>query len=93
VAEGRNFSLVQNIEIGSGSHPISFSVGTGFLFCVKKSQGRKLMTHLHLVQRLKVREAICFMRRIVCKSLFIIQRFVKQQDFCLLEFNDVWSGR
>ena len=49
----------------------------------------KLMTHLHLMQRLRIREAIYCMRRIVYKALCVIQRFVKQEDFCLLEFNAV----
>jgi hypothetical protein len=48
----RSFSL-QNLQTGSGAHQASYSMGTGFFFL-----GVKLITHLHLVPRLRMSGAI-----------------------------------
>ena len=34
----RDFSFLQNVKTGSGTHPASYSVGTGSLFRVRVSE-------------------------------------------------------
>jgi len=45
------FSLLQNVQTGSGAHPI----GTGDLPPGGNSAGSRVWTHLHLVPRLRIR--------------------------------------
>jgi hypothetical protein len=53
------FSLRHRIQTRSGTHPASYPMGTGGLFPrVQSGRGVKLTTHLHLVPRLRMREAI-----------------------------------
>ena len=58
-AEETGFCLLQNDKIGSGSHTASHSVdGGNFHAGDKAAGGLELVTHLQLVQRLKMRGAI-----------------------------------
>jgi hypothetical protein len=41
-----NFSLLQNAQPGSGTHPVSYSVGTGFFLAAKTAEEPKQNDHL-----------------------------------------------
>jgi len=56
--ETRDFSLLQYVQTGCGTHPASYSVGTVVLSQGSSSRGVNLNTHLHLVSRLRVDGAI-----------------------------------
>jgi hypothetical protein len=54
-----NFSLHHRVQTGSGAHPASYPVGTrGFSPGSKAAGGVKLITHLHLMPRSRMRGAI-----------------------------------
>jgi hypothetical protein len=55
---GKRFSLLQDVQTGSGAHPASYGMGTGVLSWEYSSQGMKATTHLELVTRLKRSTAI-----------------------------------
>jgi hypothetical protein len=57
-ARTRDFSLLQNVRTGSGSHPASCSGGSGVLSRQYIIWGLKLTTYLHLLYRLRVSGAI-----------------------------------
>jgi hypothetical protein len=54
----KRFSLLQDVQTGSGAHPASYGMGTGVLSLGYSSQGMKATTHLKLVTRLKTSTAI-----------------------------------
>jgi hypothetical protein len=52
-----NFSLFHNVQIVSGAHPGSYTMGTGGCFSgVKSGRVVKLTTHIYLAPRLKMVE-------------------------------------
>jgi hypothetical protein len=51
-AAARYFSLLRNVQTGSGAHPTPSSVGTGVLSRGKSGRGVKFTIHLRLVPRL-----------------------------------------
>jgi hypothetical protein len=55
---GKRFSLLQDVQTGSGAHPASYGMGNGFLSWGYSSQGMKATTHLKPVPRLKRSTAI-----------------------------------
>jgi hypothetical protein len=57
-AVAENFFLRHRVQTGSGSHPASYPTGSGALSPGVRGWGVKLTTHLHLVPRLRKREAI-----------------------------------
>ena len=50
----RSFSLLQNVQTGSGAHPTSYIRGTGGLLPGGNSAGSRVWTHHHLVPRLRI---------------------------------------
>jgi hypothetical protein len=50
------FSLLQNVEIVSATHPASYPMGTRVLFLGEKYQSVTLTTHLHLMPRARMME-------------------------------------
>jgi len=56
---GKTFSLLQDMQTGSGAHPASYSMGTKKVLSHGPcNRGVKLTTHLHLVPRLRIGGAI-----------------------------------
>jgi hypothetical protein len=51
-------SVFQNIQTGSGAHPASCSMGTGFFPGGEAAVGVMLTSHLQLVPRLRMNGAI-----------------------------------
>jgi hypothetical protein len=52
--QGHDFSLLHNVQTGSGTHPASYPIGTVCSFSGGKAasgRGVNLTTHLHLVPR------------------------------------------
>jgi len=56
--KGKRFSLLKDVQTGSGAHPASYGMGTGVLSWGYSSQSMKATTHLKLVTRLKRSTAI-----------------------------------
>jgi hypothetical protein len=52
----RFFSLLHDVQTGSGVHPASYTVGTRASFQKLSGRGMKLTTHLHLVPRSRILE-------------------------------------
>jgi hypothetical protein len=53
--QGKDFSLLHNLQTGSDAHPASYTVGTGASFPEGySSRSEKPTTHLHLVLRLRM---------------------------------------
>jgi len=52
--EATNISLLHNVQTGSGAHPTSYSMGTGFISWEQTGGSVKLTTDLHLVPRLRM---------------------------------------
>jgi len=48
LAEAKDFSLLQNVQIGSAAQPASYLTGTKVLYCWWNSQGIMLSIYLHL---------------------------------------------
>ena len=65
----RHFSLLQNVQNGSGTQTASCTTGTGVLSQKKSDRGVKLTSHLLLVLKLGMSGAIHFIL-----SVFIVQR-------------------
>jgi hypothetical protein len=54
----RDFSLLQNVQTGSGAHPVSYSLHTGVLSWGYSGWGMKFTTHQCLVLRLRMSGAV-----------------------------------
>jgi hypothetical protein len=54
IASPRDFSLLQNVQIGSGAHPASYLMGTGFFTQGYSSRGVIFTTHLHPLPMLRL---------------------------------------
>lgn len=54
----RNFFLPHNVYTGSRIYSASYSVGTGVLYRGYSNQRVKLVTHLHLLRRLRISGAM-----------------------------------
>jgi hypothetical protein len=58
-SRGKRFSLLHNIQPGSGAHKSSYPVGTGALSPeIMRSGCVKITTHLHLVLRSGMEELL-----------------------------------
>lgn len=56
--KGKTFSLLQDMQTGSGAHPASYSMGiTRVLSQGQSRSGMKLTIHLHLVPRSRISAA------------------------------------
>jgi hypothetical protein len=55
-ARVNDFSLLHIVEISSGAHPASYSMGTELFSRKKISRALKLTAHLHLVPRSRMVE-------------------------------------
>ena len=53
-----DFSLLRNVQNGSGSHLASYSMGTAVLCGGQSGRGLKLTTHLHPLPRLRMNGVI-----------------------------------
>jgi len=56
-----DFFLPQNIQIGSETQPVSYSLGKGVCFLGVKQPGMKLAIHLHLAPRLRMGWVMAFL--------------------------------
>ena len=55
-ASSRGFTILQNLQLDSGAHPVAYSVGTRVPSQeVNTARDVKFTTHLHLVLRLRMR--------------------------------------
>ena len=54
----RDFSVLRNVQTGSGTHPASCSVGTEVHFQGQSGRGVQLIIHLHIVPRLGMNENV-----------------------------------
>jgi hypothetical protein len=67
---GRNFSLRHNIQTGSGAHPVSYPVDTGFLASRIRLPVREA-SHSHTVARLKIHGAYLYSPIRLCIVCYI----------------------
>jgi hypothetical protein len=58
LADSTNFSVVQNLQTGSGALPAFYAVGTGVLSRWRSGWTVKLTAHRHLVPRLRMSGAV-----------------------------------
>lgn len=57
-AQARNLSLLQDVQTGSGSHPLSYSVDTAVISRGYSGRGVRLTPHPHLVLKFRMRGAM-----------------------------------
>jgi len=53
-----DFSFLQDVQLSSGAHPASWSMGTGGSFSRIKSAGREVSRHIHPVPRINIGGAL-----------------------------------
>jgi len=73
---GGNFFLRHRLQIGSGAHPATYSMGTGSLIPGMKWRDVKLTTHLQLVPTLRIRGDPTPLLQYVFRMWCSIKRYV-----------------